>query len=139
MKASKAVKPVYVAKKSMIEVFHNWNWKLIFCVLVLPIFVLIYKLIAIKKFRLEFYDDKIIIRRGWLNPTRIQLTFAGVAVTVVRQSFFGLLFNYGTVRLDCVGEHDPKATRFIKKPKKLEAYLQTRIIKVNADRLYTRI
>ena len=121
------MKPNYIAKKS---VFAKLSLlKILLCLLIIPLIVLIFQIIILKKFRIEFYDDKIITYSGWLNVTRKQMTFMGVVFTTVHQSMIGQIFNYGNVNVDCVGTWDVDLT-YIKKPKKLEEYLRSKIISV---------
>ena len=91
-------------------------------------FILIFRVIAIKQFRLEFYDDKIVIKSGLLNTKKKQMAFMGVTGVEVEQSLWGKLFGYGSVIVDCVGKWDVSFTTYIKEPEKLEAYLQSRIV-----------
>ena len=122
------MKPDYVAKKS------GWSavsflW-ILSCILVIPAIVLVFRIIAAKHYEIEFYQDKIIIKSGWLNKKKKQMVFMGVTSTSTEQSLWGQLCNYGTVIVDCVGKWDVNSTTYIKNPEKLEAYLQTRIVKV---------
>ena len=120
------MKPNYVATKSAWSCV-SFLW-ILACVLVIPLIVMIFRIIAAKKFRLEFYDDKIIIKTGWLNTKKKQMAFMGVTSVETEQSLWGKLFGYGTVLVDCVGKWDVSNTEYIQKPEKLEEYLQTRIV-----------
>lgn len=119
------MKPNYVAKKSIASVLSFWS--IISCILIIPIFFLVAKIIAAAKYRIEFYDDKIISYVGVINTKKKQSVFLGVAATSVEQSLFGHLFNYGNVVVDCVGKWDID-TNGIKNPSGLENYLQTKIV-----------
>ena len=129
------MKPNYVAKKSV------WGCvsflSIIACVLVIPLFVLIFRILATKQFRLEFYNDKIIIKSGLLNKKKKQMVFMGVTSVSVEQSLFGRIFGYGDVIVDCVGTWDINSTTYIKNPEALEEYLQTRIVKAPANDNHT--
>lgn len=120
------MKPNYVAKKSIAAVLSFWS--VVLCILVIPLIVLIFRIIAVKKQRIEFYDDKVITYRGLINTSKKQTAFMGVTSTVVNQSLFGHIFNYGNVEIDCVGVWDID-TKYVKNPQELEQYLQTKIIK----------
>ena len=124
------MKPNYTAEKSAWGAVKAWHILLFF--LIIPIIVMIFRIIAIKKYRLEFYDDKIVIKSGWLNTKSKIMTFMGVTSTTVEKSVWGSLFNYGTVVVDAVGKWDVSATTYIKNPEKLEEYLQTRIVHAKA-------
>jgi uncharacterized membrane protein YdbT with pleckstrin-like domain len=82
----------------------------------------------VKKFSLEFYDDKIVIKSGWLNTKKKQMAFMGVTAVSVEKTLWGNIFGYGTVMVDCVGKWDVNFTTYIKNPEKLEQYLQSRIV-----------
>ncbi len=120
------MKPNYVAEKSAWSVV-SFLW-ILSCILVIPAVILVFRIIAVKKFRLEFYDDKIVIKSGWLNTKKKQMAFMGVTSVEVEKSLWGNLFGYGNVIVDCVGKWDINFTSYIKKPEKLEQYLQTRIV-----------
>ena len=119
------MKPNYVATKSIAAVLSFW--KILSCIFIIPIFFLIFRIIEIKKYRIEFYDDKIITYSGFINTNKKQSVFMGVTSTSIEQTLFGNIFNYGNVTVDCVGKWDIDTT-YIKKPQELEAYLQTKII-----------
>ncbi len=119
------MKPNYIAKKSAWSCVSFW-W-ILACVLVIPLIVLIFRIIAVKHYALEFYDDKIIIKSGWLNTKKTQMVFMGVTAVSVEQSLWGKMFHYGNVVVDCVGKWDVNSTTYICNPEALEAYLQTRI------------
>jgi uncharacterized membrane protein YdbT with pleckstrin-like domain len=119
------MKPNFVSTKSVFSVISFW--KILSCILIIPIFVLIFKIIAVKKYRIEFYDDKVITYSGLFNKSKKQSVFMGVTASSVNQTLWGRLFNYGNVSVDCVGKWDID-TRYIKNPNELDAYLQTKII-----------
>lgn len=120
------MKPDYVAKKSAWEV---WSFgRVLLCFLILPIIVQIFRTITVKKYRVEFYHDKIVVKSGWLNTKTRQMVFMGVTAVSINQTLWGKLFGYGDVVVDCVGKWDVDTTTYIKDPDKLEAYLQTRIV-----------
>ena len=125
------MKPNYVAQKSSWGAVKAWHILLFF--LVFPLIVMIFQIIAIRKYRLEFYDDKIIIKSGWLNTKSKVMTFMGVTSTSVEKSVWGSMFHYGTVVVDAVGKWDVSATTYIKNPEALEEYLQTRIVQINTN------
>lgn len=118
--------PNYVAKKSACAALSFWG--IVSCILIIPIFVLVFKLLVVKKYRIEFYDDKIITYKGLINIQKKQTVFMGVTATSINQTLCGRLFDYGDVVVDCVGKWNIDTT-YIKNPTSLEAYLQTKIIK----------
>ena len=128
------MKPNYVANKSawaawsplsvLITVLLFWT--------IIPIIVQVFRTISAKHYCLEFYDDKIVVKSGWLSTSTKTMTFNGVTSTSVKKSIWGSLFDYGEVEVDAVGVWDV-STSYIKYPEKLQAYLQTRIVKVQAQ------
>ena len=121
--------PEYVATKSACSVLTFW--RIVLCILIIPIIPLVFRILAAKEYRLEFYADKIIVRSGFLNRKENTMVFMGVTSVSVSQTLFGQMFGYGNVMVDCVGKWDVNHTTYIKDPKKLQEYLQTRIVKAN--------
>ena len=119
------MKPNYVARKSMISTLSFW--RIVSCILIIPIIPLVARLISAACFRIEFYDDKVITHSGVLNKSKKVAVFMGVAATSIEQSLIGRIFNYGDVRIDVVGKWDVDTTG-IKNPSALEDYLQTKIM-----------
>ena len=79
------MKPNYTARKSSWAAVKAWHILLFF--LVVPIIVMICEIIAVRKYRLEFYDDKIIEHKGWLSTKNRTMTFNGVTSTSIEKSF----------------------------------------------------
>ena len=119
--------PEYVARKSACAAL-SFLW-ILSCILIIPAIILAFRIVAVKKYRIEFYKDKIIIHSGWLNVKQRTMVFMGVTSADLEKSLFSSIFNYGTVRVDCVGKWDVNSTTYIKDPEKLQAYLQKRIVK----------
>lgn len=130
------MKPNFVSTKSVFSVISFW--KILSCILIIPIFVLIFKILAVKKYRIEFYDDKVITYSGLFNKSKKQSVFMGVTASSVNQTLWGRLFNYGNVSVDCVGKWDID-TKYIKNPNELDAYLQTKIIQSPAANQFVHI
>lgn len=130
------MKPNYIAYKSIVPVLSFW--RIISCIFIIPIFVLMFRIAEIKKFRIEFYDDKIITYSGLINTNKKQTVFLGVTATQIRQSVMGQIFNYGDVVVDCVGKWDID-TKNIKNPSELENYLQSKIITPNQANQFIKI
>lgn len=51
------MKPEYVARKSACEAL-SFLW-ILSCILIIPAVILAFRIVAVKKFRMEFYQDKI--------------------------------------------------------------------------------
>jgi len=120
------MQPNYVARKSVLPAFTFWRVILFF--LIVPLIILIYNIIALKKDVIEFYDDKIVCKKGVFNKSETTVAFMGVYAVNINQSFFGRIFNYGNVKVDAVGKWDINSNG-IKNPKSLKAYLEQYTVK----------
>ena len=122
-------KPNYVATKSA------WKavtfWRVIFFWLIIPLIVMIVDLIICKNERIEFYDDKVVVKSGVLSKKERKSVFTGVLSVSVEQSLWGRLFHYGNVNVDVMGKWDVNLEG-VYKPKELEAYLETKIVHKSA-------
>ena len=118
------MEPNYVAKKS---VFGECGGKIflciLFCWLIVPIFIMIYMIVKTKKFRLEFYKDKVIMRRGIVNTQESHSILTTIVGVRINRSMAGNIFNYGDVLVDMVGRWDIDTTA-IKDPVSLKNYLE---------------
>ena len=121
--------PNYVARKSILPAFTFLRVILFF--LIVPLIILIYNIIALKNEVIEFYDDKIIYKKGVLNKSETTVTFMGVYAVNINQSLYGRIFNYGDITVDAVGKWDINSNG-IKNPKGLKAYLEQYSVKSNA-------
>ena len=119
----------YVAKKSAWSAVTLGRVLLIW--LIIPIFIIIFDIIRLKNETIEFYDERIVTRKGVLSKKVKKTIFTGVVSVSVNQSLFGRIFNYGNVEVDVMGEWDVN-TKGIANPHKLEEYLETKIINKNA-------
>ena len=118
------MEPNYTARKSMVGALSIWL--ILFFWLVIPLFIQIYRILAAKNHIYEFYDDKIVCKSGVLNKAECQKAFAGVYSVSIVQPFFGRLFNYGNISVDCPGTWDIN-TKNVKDPVKLKKYLESKI------------
>ena len=116
--------PNYVAKKSVTAVLSFWL--IVFFWLVIPLIIQIARILSAKCYSIEFYDNKIVVKSGVLSKQENQSVFAGVYCVSVSQNFFGRIFNYGNVRVDCPGKWDVD-TENIKDPSALKEYLENYI------------
>ncbi len=128
--------PNYVAKKSAWSVVTFLG--IIACVLIIPIFVLIAKILIAKKYRIEFYDDKIVTYKGLINISRKQVVFAGVTGVSVKKGLKGRIFGFGDVTIVAVVKWDID-TYGIKNPEGLEDYLNTKITKISTQNQFVHI
>lgn len=115
------MRPNYVARKTA------WcavkPMRVIFFWLIIPLIIMIVDIIAKKKEVIEFYDDKIVTKKGILSRSETTSAFVGVLSVSVNQSLLGRIFDYGNVKVDAVGRWDI-ATDGIKNPGGLKKYLE---------------
>lgn len=116
--------PNYVAKKSVVPVLSFWL--ILFCWLIIPLIIQIVRILTVKAYSIEIYDEKIVTKSGLLNKSENQSVFAGVYSVSISQSLFGRIFGYGDIRVDCPGRWDID-TIGIKNPKDLKKFLETKI------------
>lgn len=119
------MEPDYVAKKSILgECGGKIFICILFCWLIVPIFLMIYMIIEVKKFRIEFYKDKVIMHRGFLHTEERQSILTTIVGVRINRSIAGNIFNYGDVVVDMVGRWDID-TRAIKDPVALKNHLKS--------------
>ena len=118
------MEPNYVAKKSVTAVLSFWL--IVFFWLVIPLIIQIARILSAKCYSIEFYDNKIVVKSGVLSKQENQSVFAGVYSVSISQSFFGRIFNYGNISVDCPGKWDVN-TEGIKDPLALKKYLENYI------------
>lgn len=119
------MKPEYVATKSAWQGVTWWGVLLFW--LIIPLIVMIVRIAAVKKERVEFYDKYIVIKGGLLSRHERRTTFVGVISTAVHQSLLGRMLGYGTVLVDAAGKWDVNL-HYTKDPERLKAYLETKLI-----------
>ena len=118
---SNVVKPNYVMRKSAWSVIRPWHILLSF--LIVPLFIMIWKIINIKDETISFYNNKVVIRSGILNKHERTTILTPVLSVTVKQTFWGRIFNYGNVYVDVVGKWDINM-RGVKNPMEAKAYLE---------------
>ena len=127
------MKPQYVAKKSVVPVLSFWL--ILFFWLIIPLIIQIWRIVSVKSYSIEFYSDRIIVKSGVLNINETQSVFAGVYMVSIHQSFFGMIFDYGDLRVDCPGKWADVDTEGIKNPKELKKYLEQYITAKNMNKI----
>lgn len=129
------MEPDYVAKKSILgECGGKIFICILFCGLIVPIFLMIYMIIEVKKFRIEFYKDKVIMHRGFLHTEERQSILTTIVGVRINRSIAGNIFNYGDVVVDMVGRWDID-TRAIKDPVALKNHLKSIMDQTGAKNL----
>jgi len=124
MKGGEHITPNYVAKKSVVPVLNFWL--ILFFWLIIPLIIQIVRILTVKAYSIEIYDEKIVTKSGLLSKNENQSVFAGVYSVSISQTFLGRIFGYGDIRVDCPGKWDID-TRGIKNPKDLKKFLETKI------------
>ena len=118
------MKPNYVAKKSVVCALDFWL--ILFFWLIIPLVIQIVRILQVKKEVIEFYDERIVRKWGLINKQEKQSVFAGVYSVEMTIPFWGMIFGYGNINVDCPGTWDI-STRGIKNPKELKSYLESKI------------
>ena len=113
--------PKYVAKKS---IAYSLNiWLILFFWLVIPLIIQIVKIIQASKYKIEFYEEKVVVKSGIFSTSEKQFVFLGVFGVSIEQNLLGKIFNYGDVRIDCPGKWDVD-TEGLADPKGLKSFLE---------------
>lgn len=117
------MKPNFVAKKSAYSVIRLWK-----IILILPILVMIPQIIKAKSEKVEFYDDYIVEKKGVFRKVSQTYVNPGIVTVSTEQSFRGRLGNFGNIKMNVIGKPLNVDLTYIKRPKKLKAYLDTKLI-----------
>ena len=115
------VKPNYVIKRSAWSVIRPWHILLSF--LIVPLIIMIIKIINVKDDTISFYNNKVVQRSGIFSKYEKTNILTRVLSVTVKQTFWGRIFNYGTIRVDVVGKWDINMSG-IKDPMGAKAYLE---------------
>ena len=115
------VKPNYVMRKSAWSVIRPWHILLSF--LIVPLIIMIVKIINVKDDTISFYNNKVVQRSGVFSKYEKTNVLTRVLSVTVKQTFWGRLFNYGTVYVDVVGKWDINMSG-VKNPMEAKAYLE---------------
>ncbi len=103
-----------------------------------PIILFIWDIIVVRSMYLEFYKDKIVEHWGVFHKDSRNAIFLGVAETTLCRPFWGRIFGYGHVKIDCAGQWDFDA-RYVKRPQRLVRYLNFRSVKVSKSGRFVEI
>ena len=116
-----SAKPNYIIRKSAWSVIRPWHILLSF--LIVPLIIMIIKIINIKDESISFYNNKVVHRSGIFSKNERTTILTRVLSVTVKQTFWGRIFNYGTIYVDMMGKWDINM-RGIKDPIKAKAYLE---------------
>ena len=97
-----------------------------------PLVKFIYHAIDLKQTRIEFYDERIVISEGWLYKKERVMLFMGITEVRKQVSFGGIIFGYGTIYISGVSDFNIPPMKYIKKPRKLQRYLNRNIISASS-------
>jgi uncharacterized membrane protein YdbT with pleckstrin-like domain len=114
-------RPNYVMRKSAWSVVRPWHILLGF--LIVPLIIMIVKIINIKDETISFYNNRVVVRSGIFSKHERTNILTRVLSVTVKQTFWGRIFNYGTVQVDVVGKWDINM-RGVKDPMAAKAYLE---------------
>ena len=98
----------------------------------IPLLKFIYHAIDLKQTRIEFYEERIVIREGWLNKNERVMLFMGITEVRKKVSFWGILFGYGTIYISGVSDFNVRPMKYIKRPRRLQRYLNRNIISASS-------
>lgn len=128
------MQPNYVAKKSLWGAISIWS--ILFFWLIIPIFVVIFKMIALRCEKIEFYDQRVIQKSGILAKKERQSVLTNIVSVSVNQSLWGGIFNYGDVQVDLIGKWDID-THGISRPHELKNFLEKYLSNGNTQQILT--
>ncbi len=97
--------------------------RVILCLLVIPIFYLIFKIAEAKCEVAEFYSDRVVLKSGVFNKSENEVLLVGVSAVYIDKSFKGRVFGYGSVKVDILGRNDLRLED-VANPEGLKNYLQ---------------
>ena len=126
------MQPNFVAKKSLWGAISIWS--ILFFWLIIPIFVIIFKMISLKCESIEFYDQRVIQKSGILAKKERQSVLTNIVSVSVNQSLWGGIFNYGDVQVDLIGKWDID-TRGISRPHELKNFLEKYLSNGNTQQI----
>ena len=89
----------------------------------IPLFIMIFRIINIKDETISIYDNKVVQRSGILSKKEHTNILTAVLSVTVKQTFWGRICNYGTIKIDVVGYWDIDM-KGVKNPMKAKEYLE---------------
>ena len=88
--------------------------------------ILVCKIISNACISIEFYDDKIVQKRGVFSRWEKQSAFFGVKTVNIYKTFRARIFGYGDVIMDNFGGYDLDVDTYgIRRPEQLKKYLDS--------------
>lgn len=97
--------------------------------------LILFTFIESKFFKIEIYNDKIKMYSGIFNRKEHNTLMTPILSVNLEQSLWGQIFNYGNIVIDRMGKGWDINTQYIKNPKKLKKYLETKITAVEKEKI----
>ena len=101
--------------------------------------VVVFTAIEASRYEILFYEGKIVVRSGLLSRHESQSIMTPVVGVRVEQSFWGRIFNYGTIVVDKTGKGWDINTSYLKNPEKIKAFLEDLINKTDLSKINMHI
>ncbi len=97
---------------------------LFFWILFIPVIVWIGYCISVSCKRGTIVGDKLTLESGVIAKKTSSILITQCLSVRVEQSFFGSIFDYGTVRMNCVGRHSDVTFVKVKEPNLLAGFIE---------------
>lgn len=97
--------------------------------------IFVYTFIEASHYEILFYDGKVVVKSGVFNTREDQSVMTPVIGVRVVQSFWGKIFNYGTVIIDKAGRGWDVKTSYLKDPQKVKAFVESLINETDVSKL----
>ena len=102
---------------------------------VVAILLVTFAIIEARKFKILFYDGRVIVKSGVFNTKETQSVMTPVVGVKIEQSIWGKMFKYGDIVIDKMGKGWDISTRYIKDPYKLKQFLESLIDTTDYSRM----
>ncbi len=86
--------------------------------------MLIFSALAAHAYRIQIYDDHIIVREGLINVKERRSVLTPIVGVSVSQSLWGKLCNYGNVHIDKQGKGWDISSEYISHPAEFKSFLE---------------
>lgn len=87
--------------------------------------VIVLSVLVAHAYRIEIYDDHILVHEGLLNVRERRSILTPIVGTSVSQSLWGRFFHYGDVKIDKQGSGWDISTDDISKPEEFKRFLES--------------
>ena len=124
------MKPLITIRKTMWSLTWTFIWTIFLSFLIFPVFYLIYRIVAVRSYYTEVYEDRVIDYGGVFNKSKNEHSITKVLGVNKTQSFFGNMFDYGNISVNLVGSRG-LLYNGIGDVNKVEQFFKSRIINAN--------